>query len=189
METAFWLDPVRCTGRPREEREPVEQGCYDFLDGLGVPYDRVDHDAAFHIDTCHAVEKVLEAPIAKNLFLCNRQRTQHYLLLLEGDKVFKTKYLSSQLGCSRLSFAPEEDLRELLGVQPGSASLLGLLRDREKRVKLVIDKPLLRQNWLGLHPCKNTSTLRIPTRTVLEQVIPALGHEPVFVELPVEEEG
>ena len=189
METSFRLDPVRYTGRPQEEREPIEQRCYDFLDSLGVAYDRVDHDAAFHIETCHAVDEVLEAPIAKNLFLCNRQRTQFYLLLLEGDKVFKTKYLSSQLGCSRLSFAPEEDLQELLGVQPGSASLLGLLQDPENRVKLVIDKPLLSQKWLGLHPCKNTSTLRIDMKTALEQVIPALGHEPAFVELPVEEEA
>ena len=118
------LDETRHTGRPGDSqgRGPAEMACYDFLDRLGVSYGRVDHSPAFHIETCHQVEAVLEAPIAKNLFLCNRQKTQFYLLLLEGDKVFKTKHLSAQLGCSRLSFAGEEDLARLLGVQPGSAS-------------------------------------------------------------------
>ena len=182
------LNSPRMAGRPADAREPVESRCYDFLDGLGVTYDRVDHEAAFTIETCHQVEKTLEAPIAKNLFLCNRQKTRFYLLLMEGDKVFKTKYLSAQLGCSRLSFAGEEDLMEKLGVAPGSASLLGLLNDREGAVTLVMDKPLLGQPWLGLHPCKNTSTLRIPMGQVLEQVIPALGHELHVVELPEETE-
>lgn len=178
------ISPGRFTGRPSERREPIEDACYDFLDRIGSLYERVDHDAAFHIETCHAVETVLEAPIAKNLFLCNRQGTDFYLLLMPGDKVFKTKFLSAQLGCSRLSFAQPEQLHDLLGVEPGSASLLGLLNDREKKVMLVIDKPLLEEPWLGLHPCRNTSTLRIPMHEVLEKVIPALGYSPRIVELP-----
>lgn len=184
----FQISPVRHAGRPAERRSPVEEACYDFLDGAAVTYERVDHDAAFHIETCHTVETVLGAPIAKNLFLCNRQGTDFYLLLMPGDKVFKTKFLSAQLGCSRLSFAQPEQLQALLGVEPGSASLLGLLHDREKRVMLVVDKPLLAEPWLGLHPCKNTSTLRIPMDQVLEKVIPALGYEIRIVELP-EAEG
>lgn len=182
------LDGTRYTGRPRDSqgRAPAEMACYDFLDGLGISYDRVDHSPAFHIETCHQVEAVLEAPIAKNLFLCNRQKTQFYLLLLEGDKVFKTKFLSAQLGCSRLSFAAEEDLARLLGVQPGSASLLCLLQDQNRAVQLVLDRPLLRRAYLGLHPCRNTSTLRIAMGDVLERVIPALEHSPVLVDLPEE---
>lgn len=183
----FYLNPQRFSGRPEGDgRVPEELACYDFLDGLGVAYQRVDHDPAYHIETCHQVETVLGAPIAKNLFLCNRQQTQFYLLLLEGDKVFKTKYLSGQLGCSRLSFAPEERLYSLLGAMPGSASLLGLLKDKEGLVQLVLDRPLLEKPWLGLHPCRNTSTLRIAMTDVLERVIPALGHSPVVVELPEE---
>ncbi len=183
----FVLKTGLVAGRPEDSRPPVEQGCYDFLDKLGVEYHRVDHDPAFHIETCHAVEGVLGAPIAKNLFLCNRQKTQFYLLLMEGDKVFKTKYLSAQLGCSRLSFASEEDLMHLLGVAPGSASLLGLLQDKEKAVTLVMDSPLKQQEFLGLHPCRNTSTLRITMTDALERVIPALGYTLNWVTLPVEE--
>ena len=187
MNMEFNLDRTLHTGRPEDVREPVEEACYDLLDRLGLAYDRVDHDAAFHTETCHQVETVLGAPIAKNLFLCNRQGTQHYLLLMEGDKVFKTRFLSSQLGCSRLSFAPEEDLARLLGVRPGSASLLGLMNDPAQKVILVIDKPLLQAEWLGLHPCRNTSTLRIKMTDALNRLIPALGHEPHYVQLPEEE--
>lgn len=183
----FTLKTGLVAGRPEDPRTPVEQGCYDFLDKLGVEFFRVDHEPAYHIETCHAIEGVLGAPIAKNLFLCNRQKTQFYLLLMEGDKVFKTKHLSAQLGCSRLSFAQPEDLMALLGVEPGSASLLGLLQDKEKAVTLVMDSPLKSQEFLGLHPCRNTSTLRISMADALERVIPALGYRLNWVTLPVEE--
>lgn len=184
----FALKTGLLAGRPQDLRTPVEQGCYDFLDNLGVEYFRVDHKPAHHIETCHAIEGVLGAPIAKNLFLCNRQKTQFYLLLMEGDKVFKTKYLSYQLGCSRLSFAQPEDLMALLGVEPGSASLLGLLQDKERAVTLVMDSPLKDQTFLGLHPCRNTSTLRIAMDDVFGRVIPALGYTLNWVTLPVETE-
>ncbi len=178
-----------CQGRPQEERLPVETACYDFLDKLSISYYRVDHAPAHSIESCHLIEGTLGAPIAKNLFLCNRQKTQFYLLLMEGDKVFKTKYLSAQLGCSRLSFATGEDLMELLGVESGSASLLALLNDKNHTVTLVLDKPILGQNDLGLHPCRNTSTLRISMEDALKKVIPALGYEAKIVDLPMEEDA
>lgn len=181
--TDFPVSPLQ-TGRPLDPREPIETACYDFLDGLSVPYRRTDHGPAHHIETCHAVEEVLGAGIAKNLFLCNRQKTQFYLLILQGDKVFKTKYLSAQLGCSRLSFAEEADLQKYLGVTPGSASLLGLMNDKEGVVKLVVDSPVLEESFLGLHPCRNTSTLRIAMEDVKEKLIPALGHPMTVVTLP-----
>lgn len=178
------LSPVYHNSRPGGELLLQEAAAFDLLDRLGIEYDRVSHDAAFNMELCAEVGRVLDVSVCKNLFLCNRQKTQFYLLLLEGDKVFKTKHLSAQLGCSRLSFAGEEDLARLLGVQPGSASLLCLLQDPGCAVQLVLDRPLLRQAYLGLHPCQNTSTLRIAMGDVLERVIPALGHRPLLVDLP-----
>ncbi len=173
-------------GRPvnAADREPVERACYDFLDGLGVAYERVDHDAAFTLEACKEVDGALGATICKNLFLCNRQCTAFYLLLIEGDKVFKTKYLSAQLGCARLSFAPPEDMERLLGVTPGSATVLGLMNDKEKAVQLVIDRSAVGQEYFGCHPCRNTTSLRFRTADLLEKVIPALDHSPVLVDLP-----
>ena len=176
-------------GRPENtaERLPVERACYDLLDRLGIPYGRVDHDEAATIEACEAVDVALGTEICKNLFLCNRQKTQFYLLLIGGEKVFKTKYLSAQLGCARLSFAAPEDMERLLGVTPGSATVLALMNDRDNAVQLVIDRPVTAQEYLGCHPCKNTSSLKIRTADILERFLPAVSHTPVFVDLPEEE--
>lgn len=179
------LDETRHTGRPGDSqgRSPAEMACYDFLDRLGVSYGRVDHSPAFHIETCHQVEAVLEAPIAKNLFLCNRQKTQFYLLCMMPDKPFHTKDLSAQIHSARLSFAPEELLWELLHCTPGSATVLGLANDTERRVQLLIDREVYNAPYFSCHPCICTSTLRLKTADVLDKLLPAAGHEPMVVEL------
>lgn len=182
---------TRQQGRPEDasDRLPVERACYDLLDDLQISYERVDHDEAATIEACEAVDAVLGTVICKNLFLCNRQKTQFYLLLIEGQKVFKTKYLSAQLGCSRLSFAAPEDMVRLLGVTPGSATVLALMNDKENQVQLVIDRPVIAQSHMGCHPCKNTASLKIPMQDVLEKILPAVHHSPIYVDLPVEEEA
>ncbi len=183
-------EPVLYEGRPenRASRLPKEQRCYDLLEQLCVPFRRVDHAHADTIGLCHGIESTLGCEICKNLLLTNRQGTAFYLLLLRGDKVFRTKYLSAALGCARLSFAPGEKMEELLDITPGSLSVLGLMNDKENRVQLVIDKPVLENEWIGCHPCINTSTLRFSVRDLTEKVIPAMGHEPILVELPEDEE-
>lgn len=178
-------------GRPANwaERLPKEQRCYDLLDGLGVAYTRVDHDFADTIEACEAVEAVLGEKICKNLFLCNRQKTQFYLLMMEGEKVFKTKDLSKQLGVARLSFADAADMERYLDITPGSVSVLGLMNDAENHVQLVIDKPIAESRMIGCHPCINSSTLAIATRDVLEKILPAVHHEAIVVDLPEPEEA
>lgn len=182
-------EPVLSSGRPEDcvSRLPKEQRCYDLLERLSVPFWRVDHEHADTIELCHGIENTLGCEICKNLLLTNRQGTAFYLLLLRGDKVFRTKYLSAALGCARLSFAPGEKMEELLDITPGSLSVLGLMNDREMRVQLVIDKPVLENEWIGCHPCINTSTLRFSVKDLTEKVIPAMGHDPIVVELPEDE--
>lgn len=164
-------------------RPALESACYDFLDKLGVEYLRADHDALFTMEALAPVEAVLNCSIAKNLFLTNRQQTEFYLLLMPGDKPFKTKYLSAQLGCSRLSFGSEEQLIEHIGTSHGSASVLGLLNDKAGTVHLVADRDLQQSEWFACHHCRNTSTLRFPFADLVEKVIPALGYEAVWVDL------
>ena len=134
------------------------------------------------------MERVLGWPVCKNLFLCNRQKTQYYMLMLEGDKVFKTKDLSKQLGVSRLSFATGEDMEAILGVHPGSVTVLGLMNDKENKVQLVMDKPIYDAPFVSCHPCISTSTLTIKTEDLLQKLLPAMGHEPIVVDLPIPEE-
>ena len=173
----------RSHGRPEEPRQPREQAAYDLLDRAGVRFDRIDHSAAATIEDCHAVEQYLDTTVCKNLFLCNRQKTRFYLLLLPGDKVFHTKDLSAQIGASRLSFAPGEKMEELLGTTPGSVSVLSLLFDRERQVQLLIDHDVLKPAFFACHPCLNTSTLQFPTRDLVDKILPALGVSPIYVTL------
>ena len=176
------------TGAPADlaARQPRERRCYEFLDRLGVNYRRVDHEPASTMELCREIEKTLGCPICKNLLLTNRQQTDFYLLLMEGDKVFKTKYLSKALGCARLSFATDAQMLELVDITPGSLSVLGLINDPDKKVRLVIDRPVLEQPEIGFHPCLNSSTLAVSMADFREKILPALGHEATVVELPVE---
>ena len=177
-------------GRPADfsGRLPKEQRCYELLDSLGIEYARVDHEHADTIKACHEIESTLGALICKNLFLTNRQQTEFYLLLMPGDKPFKTKLLSKQIGTARLSFASPEHMERYLDITPGSVSVLGLMNDGGK-VHLVIDRDLLKDEFIGCHPCINTSTLRLRTEDVIGKLLPAVGHEYSLVELPWEIEG
>lgn len=171
-----------------EARAQKEQRCYALLDRLGVSYRRADHDAASTMELCREIEKSLGCPICKNLLLTNRQQTDFYLLLMEGEKVFKTKFLSKALGCARLSFATDEQMERLLDITPGSLSVLGLMNDPEEKVRLVIDKPVLEQPEIGFHPCLNTSTLAVSMGDFCDVILPALRHRPTVVDLPVDPE-
>lgn len=175
------------SGRPvKGSRELIEEACYDFLDSLNIEYVRTDHEALYTMEALAPVEAALGCSVAKNLFLTNRQQTEFYLLLMPGDKPFKTKFLSAQLGCSRLSFGSEEQLMEYIGTTHGSASVLGLLNDKAKRVHLIADRDLQATEFFACHPCHNTSTLRFTTASLLSTVIPALGYELTWVDLPAE---
>lgn len=172
-------------GRPAnaKDRLPKEQRVYDFLDGLGIDYMRADHEPAMTMEVCEEIDRTLGTAICKNLFLSNRQQTVFYLLMMPGDKVFKTKDLSAQIGSSRLSFGTPEFMEELLDITPGSLSILGLMNDKEMKVNLLIDQDILSGESIGCHPCINTSSLKISTADMTEKIIPALGHEPRIVHL------
>lgn len=176
--------PEDCSGRLAKEVR-----CYDLLDSLGVPYQRIDHEAANTMEACAAVDAALGATICKNLLLCNRQCTSFYLLMIPGDKVFKTKDLSAQIGSSRLSFAGGEYMEQFLDITPGSLSVLGLMNDKENKVQLLIDEDVLTGEYIGMHPCINTSSLRLKTTDLTEKIIPAMGHAPTIVKLPIYEDA
>ena len=172
-------------GRPADTAGRLEKEIrsYDLLDSLGIEYDRIDHEPAMTMEICEEIDRVLGATICKNLFLCNRQQTDFYLLMMPGDKPFKTKDLSAQIGSSRLSFGTPDYMEQLVDITPGSLSILGLMNDKEDRVRLLIDKDVLSGEYIGCHPCINTSSLRMKTSDMVEKLIPALKHAPTLVEL------
>ena len=172
-------------GRPDDfdARLPKERRVYELLDSLNIAYTRVDHEPAMTMEACVAVDEALGTVMCKNLLLCNRQCTDFYLLLMPGDKPFKTSVLSKQIGSSRLSFADGSYMEQFLDITPGSLSVLGLMNDKDHRVKLLIDADVLSGDAVGVHPCINTSSLGIATRDLTEKLIPAMGHEPTMVAL------
>ena len=178
-------------GRPEntDNRLDKEIRVYDFLDKLGIQYQRIDHEAAMTMEACEEIDRALgdNTTICKNLFLCNRQETDFYLLLMPGDKPFKTKDLSAQIHSARLSFAKPEYMEKYLDTTPGSVSVLGMMNDSEKKVQLLIDEDVMKEPYFGCHPCINTSSLKFTTEDLMQKIIPALEHEPVTVTLPVPE--
>ena len=166
-----------------QDRLPKEQRVYTFLDSLGIEYKRVDHDPAMTMEACEEIDKALGAVMCKNLFLSNRQETAFYLLLIPGDKPFKTKDLSAQLGVARLSFGKAEYMEKYLDITPGSLTVLGLMNDTDDNVQLLIDEDVLSAELIGCHPCVNTSSLAVTVKDLQEKIIPALKHTPIIVKL------
>lgn len=176
--------------RPQDVQGRLEREIrvYDLLDSLGIEYFYTDHEEANTMEACNAIDEVLGVPMCKNLFLCNRQETEFYLLMMPGDKPFKTKDLSKQINSARLSFGKPEFMEEFLDIKPGAVSIMGLMNDTGKRVRLLIDKPVLESEYVGCHPCVNTSSLKIQTMDLLDKFLPATGHEVTVVDLPIPEE-
>lgn len=165
-------------GKPKDliNRETKEIRVYDLLESLQVPYERVDHAPAYTMQDCEDIKRELGICDCKNLFLSNAANTQFYMLMLPGEKKLKTKVLSKEIGSSRLSFAPEDKMYEYLQITPGSVSVMGLMNDRENQVNLLIDEQLLTWDYIGCHPCVNTTSIKIKTKDLLESILPAISH-------------
>ena len=172
-------------GRPESTvgRLPREIRVYDFLDSLGIKFKRVDHEAATTMAACEDIDTFLSTYMCKNLFLCNRQKTRFYLLLMPGNKKFKTKELSNQINTSRLSFADAEDMLKYLDIEPGAVSVMGLMNDKDHVIQLLIDDDLKKDDYIGCHPCVCTSSMKIKSSDIFDIFLPAVGHEPEIVHL------
>lgn len=174
-----------CMGRPEDtdDREEREVRVYDLLDSLAIEYFRTDHEHADTMEECNKIDAVLDVVICKNLFLCNRQKTDFYLLMMPGNKPFKTKELSSQINSARLSFAPPDAMLEYLDIKPGAVSVMGLMNDKDNHVKLLVDEDVLKDEYVGCHPCVNTSSLKLKTEDVFGKYLKAVNHSAVTVVL------
>lgn len=172
-------------GRPEDVngREEREIRVYDLLDKLGIEYLRTDHEHADTMEACNEIDAVLDVLISKNLFLCNRQKTNFYLLMMPGDKPFKTKELSSQINSARLSFASAEDMEKYLDIHPGAVSVMGLMNDHDNMVQLLVDEDVLKGEYLGCHPCVNTSSMKLKTSDVFTTYLDAVHHNAMTVVL------
>ena len=161
----------------------VREEILAWLVTAGLPFRLYFHAQADTIDDCVKMPFINgDVTICKNVFLCNRQQTDFYLLLLQPHTPFRTAVVSKSLGVSRLSFAPETALREMLRLAPGSVSPLGLYYDREHRITLCYDQAVCHTPEIAFHPCDNTATVIFSQETFWNGVLPALGVTPIALE-------
>ncbi|MCQ2534667.1 MAG: prolyl-tRNA synthetase associated domain-containing protein [Clostridia bacterium] len=181
------MDLVLEKGSPkdRSDRLSKEQRCYELLDSLNIDYWRCDHpdSNADTMEDCMRIDSILEAMVCKNLFLCNKQHTKFYMLMMPGNKPFKTRELSSQINSARLSFADASYMEEYLDILPGSVSILGLMNDKDNHVELLVDEDVLQSEFVGCHPCVNTTSLKLYTKDAFGVLLDAMGHGYTSVKL------
>lgn len=171
------------TTAPTDKRIKTERNTYEILDKLKIPYERVDHEAVSSMEECKEVDEYLGVEIRKSIFLCNQKKTSFYLLVMPADKAFSTNDFCKQLGCSRLSFAPAEKMEELLGVSPGSASIMSIVNDTDDYVQVIIDKDVADCEWFGCNPGINTSHIKIKTKDLLNKYLPYAKHNAQIIKL------
>lgn len=169
------------------EISEVEKQIYEVLDTLNISYEVINHEPAHSIAECEDIVKELGNGIhCKNLFLCNRQETEFFLLLVRFDKKFKTAQVSKEINKARLSFAKDEYLMKYLQLLPGAVSPMGLMFDQKKEVNLLIDKDLLMEEKIYFHPCVNTASILMDTKDFLTIFLNHLEYEPIYVEIALE---
>lgn len=156
--------------------EDREKRTYEFLDKLGIKYERYEHEPVMTIEEAAELDKKMGLEICKNLFLSTRHITEFYLLLMQGSKKFNTGKVSKQIGVPRMTFADDVHMLEYLDIRPGSVSPLGLINDKGNNVGLLIDEDVLNMEKIAVHPCVNTATLVIETSDLVQNILPACGH-------------
>lgn len=159
-----------------------KQQVLDRLAALNIPFEHYEHEAAPTIEACLALPYAApDVTFCKNILLCNRQQTAFYLLVMPPQKPFRTSEVSKLLGSSRLSFAPSECLPQMLGLESGALSPLGLWFDEDRRITLVFDREVRQEGRIAFHPCDYTVTCIFPQQVFFEQVLPSLAHETVWI--------
>ena len=168
---------------PPEFLTPLQETVYKTLILLEIPFLRVSCEDGSTMESCKEIDSALDAETVKTLFLCNRQKTSFYLFITEGDKPFVTKNFSSALGVSRVSFAPEDKLNELMGVKTGATTVFSCLLEESESVRLVFDETVLSKKLFCCTDGTNTGFVRISTDDLIKKLLPKMGRNPEIINI------
>ncbi len=146
-----------------ENIQDEEKKVLEVLSGLNISWERVEHPPVYNIEEARAFWKQTKGAHIKNLFLRNYKGNRHYLVLAAAEKKVDLKKLTEDIHEDRLSFASPERLFKYLGLKPGAVSPFGLINDRAKEVTVIIDKDLMKHEYLNFHPNTNIATLTLCT--------------------------
>ena len=171
------------TTAPEDERGALETKVYEELARLNIKFERVDNDTVETMDECVEVSEKLGSEIRKTIIVCNRQKTEFYLVVLPANKRFDSKLFASMMRTARVSFASAEDMEKLIGLTPGEASIMGILNDPEGKIQVVIDKAVADAEWFACNPGANTTHIRFKTKQLLNNFLPAEHHKAEIIML------
>lgn len=176
----FYISDIR-TDVPRKFNTTLQAQVYKTLKELHIAFERVDTDEIITMEECVRVNKALEMDMVKTLFLCDRQQTEFYLFVTTANKPFKTKEFSSILSLPRLSFAPAELLKKVLGTDVGAATIFGVLQDKNNLVKVIIDEDVVSNEWYGCSDGTRTVYMKIKTAQIVEEFLSHAQHSPTII--------
>ncbi len=168
---------------PTSYSSDLEENVYTKLNELNIQFDRVDNDTVEAMEECVEISNKLGAEIRKTIIVCNEKKTQFYLVVLPAEKRFDSKLFRDKMGCSRVSFAKAEDMQEILGVVPGSATIMSVINDKDNIVKVAIDKEVADSEFFACNTGENTRHIKIKTSDLLNVFLPNVNHEPTIIEL------
>lgn len=169
--------------KPLNFKSELQEIVYNTLEDLSIPFERVDTDEAITMEDCIEIDKRLNVKTVKTLFLCNRQKTNFYLYITLANKAFNTKNFSSALNISRLSFAPEDLMKKLLGTKIGSSTVFSTLIDHELNVQVVFDKEVLADEYYGCSDGTTTCYMKLRTSDLLNNILPYSKHNVIVIEI------
>ncbi len=178
----FYVSDIFTTS-PKEYKNKLQEKVYRALDELSISYERVETDEAITMEDCIEIDKKLNMKMVKTLFLCNRQETNFYLYITTGDKKFDSKKFSQELEISRVSFAKEEKMNEMLGTKIGAATIFSSLIDNDFKVQIVIDKDILNEKYYGCSDGTTTGYMKIKTDDIINKVLPYSKHKEIIIEM------
>lgn len=168
---------------PTDYKSMLHEKVYETLKRLEISFERVDTNEALTMEDCVEISKKLNTEVIKTLFLCNNQKNKFYLFVTKSDKPFVTKNFSKALGISRVSFAPEELMKSILGFKIGAATVYGVLLDKENTVQVIFDEDVLSNEWYGCTDGTTTGYMKVKTSQIINEFLPYTNHTPTVIKV------
>lgn len=178
----FYISDIY-TEAPAEFKTSLQKETYKYLEKLNISYERVDTDEAITMEDCVLINQKLDMKMVKTLFLCNRQKTVFFLFITTGDKPFKAKEFGSAVKCSRVSFAPEELMDEMLGTKIGAATVFSTITDLDRDLQVIIDKEVAEEEYYGCSDGTTTCYMKIKTDDIINKFLPDVKHKAKIIDI------
>lgn len=154
-----------------------KQDIFLFLSNRGILFEISEHNAVYNMAELSQIDTPYPESDAKNLFVRDDKKRNYYLITVKGDKRIDLKEFWKTNQTRPLSFASESDLMNIMGLIAGSVTPLGILNDKELKVKVFLDKDFFEKpGIIGIHPNDNTATVWLKTEELVS-IIKEHGNE------------